>query len=125
MVPTQSVTFSVVEQSAAIFRAAPQDENGSACSASAMAWTLSDTEGNVINGRQDVSLIGSGSAALFTIPLGALDTKRQASEPYIQGVLYQRVIKIQGWYNSPTTGGPLPLVNQYTFNIIPVPVEGP
>ena len=125
MQPTQSVTFSVVEASSAIFRDAPQDENGSACSASAVAWTLSDEAGNVINGRQSVSLIGSGSASAFVIFVSGLDTTRQPTEPYIPGVLYLRVLKIAGWYNSPTTGLPAPLVNTYTFNIVPVPVEGP
>jgi hypothetical protein len=122
-VPSQPITFWAVEQSTAIFRAAFSDENGSACSASAAVWTLSDESGNVINSRTNVPIAGSGSAV--TVVLGALDTKRQTTEPYIAGANYLRVLRIAATYNSPTTGQPAPLVTQYVFGILPVPVEGP
>ena len=62
-VPSQPITFWVVEQSTAILRPpAFTDENGSACSASAAVWTLSDEQGNVINSRLNVPIAGSGSA---------------------------------------------------------------
>lgn len=122
-VPSQPVTFWVVEQSTAIFTAAFSDENGSACSASAAVWTLSDESGNVVNSRLNVPIVGSGSAV--TIVLGAVDTKRQSVEPYIQGVSYLRVLRVAASYGSPTTGGPAPLVSTYVFGILPVPVEGP
>lgn len=125
MVPVQQVAFNLVEQSGAIFRAAVTDENGSACSASAMAWSLTDEAGNVINGRQNVSLLGSGSAVTFIVALGEADTARQASEVYIAGAVYLRVLHLFGWYNSPTTGGPLPITGAYTFALIGVPLESP
>ena len=77
----------------------------------------------MINSRLNVPIAGSGSAVVVAI--GGLDTERQTTEPYIQGVTYLRVLKVAATYNSPTTGLPSPLVVTYVFGILPVPVEGP
>ncbi len=120
MQPTQSVTFYVVEESTAILKAAFFDENGSAVSASALVWQLTDEDGNIINGRDDVPIPGTASAVVIVI--GNLDTKRSSDEAYVQGAIYLRVLRLAGAYDS-VNGSGLPLVQSYTFGIVPVPAD--
>jgi len=125
------VAATVAEESTAIFQAVFTDEQGSACSASAIAFTLSDNAGNIINGRSNVGLLGSGSALTVAIVLSGSDTKRQNTEPYYygpsitqSGQTYQRTLTVRAFYNSPYgNGNGLPLVIPYRFSISPIPVE--
>jgi hypothetical protein len=63
----QPLAFFALEESTAIFQATPLDENGSSVVGSGFAWTLSDDDGNVINGRQGVAIAGSGSSVVVIL----------------------------------------------------------
>ena len=118
----QPLAFFALEESTAIFSAALFDETGSAVVGSAFAWTLSDDNGNVINGRQNVPIAGSGSAVV--VILTGLDTKRQTLQPNSQQVDdLVRCLKITGSYNSAKYGNGVPIVGIYYFGITPLPVQ--
>jgi hypothetical protein len=85
------ITFSkpVKEGSSATYAVTLTDEDGNTVTPSAVTWTLGDTEGNIVNSRDDVS----GTPGNPTnITLVAADTK------YEDGPYRQLIVKFT--YNS-------------------------
>jgi len=87
-----------------------KDEDGEAETPTAITWTLTDSDGTVINSREDVSV---SPASTINIVLSGDDLQivsENVSSPT------RRVLTIEAVYNS-TLGNNLPLKEQIEFNI--------
>lgn len=88
------------------------DENGDSVTPSAMAWTLMDGEGNIINNRDAVA-IGVPSATEVILLEGAdLDASGDAAA--------RRFVYWNGTYTSVVHGAGKPLKDIVSFDIMPV-----
>ncbi len=121
LMPAQPMATFALEESSLIFSVAFFDENGSATVGSGSAWTLSDDQGTIINGRQNVPISGSGSS--IVIALSGLDLKREVLRADGTSDNLVRYLKVATVYTSPTTLVPEPIVSEYKFGITPIPVE--
>lgn len=83
-----------------------EDDNGVVCDS--LNWTLSDMDGNVLNGRSAVSI--TPSATTESIVLSGTDLTM------ISGQTHMRMITLQ-WTYSSTYGTNLPQNDQATFII--------
>jgi len=82
------------------------DADGTAVTPSALTWSLTDDAGKVINSRSSVVI---SPAATVTIVLGADDLDNDQGS--------NRIITIEGTYNSSTYGNNLPIKEQASFTI--------
>ena len=106
--PPRILTY-VKQGASAVFRVEIADENGNLITPATMEWTLSDDQGNVINGRQDV---GIGPAAIVDVVLEGADT-----EPVVPFDNLRRVLTVHATYDS-TLGSGLEVVGDYVFEIV-------
>lgn len=99
----------VNERSAKIIVVPFTDETGAAVTPSSITWTLSDTLGTIINGREDVSITPASSV---TIVLSGDDTA--LGDAYFGS---QRKLTVKAVYDS-DAGSDLELNHEETFSII-------
>ena len=88
------------------------DENGDAVVPTAMAWSLIDKDGNIINSRDAVSIASPASSE--TILLEGDDLKCSGNAPA------KRYVYWNGTYTSTTHGAGKPLVDITSFDIEPI-----
>jgi len=88
------------------------DENGDSVVPSAMAWTLMDPDGNIING-QDANVIGVPAANEVLLLEGA-DLMAGGNSPVI------RYVYFAGTYTSIVHGAGKSLKDIVSFHIVPV-----
>ena len=86
----------VGEKSTPTVRVSFTDENGNAVIPSAITWSLSDQNGNIINSREDVSF--SSPASTINLTLTASDTTLQSTETVYAN--YPRFISFRAVYDS-------------------------
>ena len=110
----------VIEESTALFSMTFTDEEDVTIQASditSLNWTLSDTEGNIINERSAVAIVS---------PTNPQEILLQGYDLIISGSENeQRVLTIEGTYNS-TNGSNLPIKDQVRFwidNLVAVSSE--
>lgn len=104
-----------VEGSSCAITAAFTDEAGDPVAPLTLAWTLTDTEGNVINSRQDVAITTPESSE--TIVLSGNDLEfTEAEKDAVEEDFVLRVLTIEGTYNSDLGTG-LPIRDQVTFAV--------
>jgi hypothetical protein len=95
--------------------AAFTDEAGDAVAPATLTWTLTDTEGAVINNRSDVAVNTPESSE--TIVLSGNDLGITAAEKAATDETFVlRVLTIEGTYNS-SLGSGLPIRDQVTFAV--------
>lgn len=104
----------VVEGSACGIVASFTDEEGAALVPLTLTWTLSDTEGNVINSRADVVVTPASSV---TITLSGNDLEMTETEKVAtEEDFVLRVLTVEGTFNSDLGSG-LPIRDQVTFAV--------
>ena len=103
------------EQSSYAVTATITDESGQPATPTALAWTLTDMHGAVVNGRQEVAV--SPLASTVTILLSGDDLA--VPDP----ANARRTLTLEGTYNS-SLGSNLPLVSAVQFDIEDVPGAG-
>jgi hypothetical protein len=89
------------------------DENGDAVVPTAMAWTLMDGKGNIINSRDAVSI--STPASTEVLLLEGDDLKCSGENSPVRRWIYWN-----GTYTSTTHGAGKPLVDISSFDILPI-----
>jgi hypothetical protein len=87
------------------------DENGDAIAPASATWTLTDGDGSVINGKEDVAL--SGLAAEMSVVLSGDDL---ALADGFSGNSERRIFTLKATYNSDLGAG-LPLLDQLEFPV--------
>lgn len=107
--PTTITATKGVEKSTLIATAAFTDEDGTAVVPETMAWTLTRSDGTVINSREDVAI--SSLATSVNIVLSGDDLQVFAGDNY------QRVLTLKGTYNS-DLGSNLPLNDELYFGVV-------
>lgn len=98
------------EKSTFIIVVSFKDEDGDAETPTSVTWTLTDSDGNIINSRQDVSI---AAASTINVVLSGDDLQivnENVSSPV------SRILTIKAVYNS-TLGNDLPLKEQIEFSI--------
>ena len=104
-----TLTTSAVERSTFVITAAFTDHAGAAVVPTAMAWTLTDGSGAVVNSRSAVAI--SPLASTVSIVLSGLDLALpSAGDP-------MRTLTLQGTYDS-SLGNGLPLKDEVRFAIV-------
>ena len=98
--------FQVNEKSTAVFTPSFTDENGAPTTPVTITWTLSDQNGQTINGRVNVSLTPGASILLDGPDLAILS-------PTDQGL---RILTIKATYNS-SLGSGLPINQEFGFQV--------
>ena len=100
-----SLTVTAVEESTYIITATFINEDGDALTPTSVVWTLSDIDGTVINGRENVSIT----------PDTAVDIVLTGRDLVVSGSR-SRVVTVQATYDS-TYGSALKLKSSATFDI--------
>ena len=88
------------------------DENGDSVTPSAMAWTLMDPEGNIINSRDAVSI---GAPASTEVILLEGDDLAASGNGVVRRLVYWN-----GTYTSVVHGAGKPLKDITSFDILPI-----
>ena len=103
-----SITLSVsaVERSTYVVTVTFYDENGDLVTPTEITWTLTDSDGRVINNRQNVAVAPLASVIHIVLYGDDLALSTGGSET--------RVLTVEGAYNS-TVGTGLPLKGQARF----------
>lgn len=97
------------ERSTYVITASFTDEDGDAVTPATMTWTLTDTSGNVINSRQDVSI--SSLSTSVDVVLSGADLQISGTTPTVS-----RDITFEGTYDSDLGTG-LPLTGSARFTV--------
>ena len=95
------------EESTFVIACAFKDETGTAVAPTTMTWTLTDTDGNIINSREDVSIASPSSSE--NIVLGGSDLAIIDGDRIL-------VLTLEGTYTS-TNGSGLALKDQVRFTV--------
>jgi len=103
-------TIPAIEQSTYVVTLTFKDEDGNSVSPNSIKWTLTDSAGNVINSRQDVSI---SPASSVSIVLRGDDLALQASESDVG----QRILTVEATYDS-DKGSNLPLKDELSFYVV-------
>jgi len=106
-----SLTTKVPEQSAIVMTAAFTDAAGDAVTPSSITWTLSQVDGTIVNGRENVAI--AAPAASNDVTLSGDDTA------VIAEFEHRRVWTVKAVYTS-TEGADLPLNDEAEFWIDPL-----
>ena len=103
------LTTNAIEKSTFVITASFTDEDGNAVTPNELTWTLSDSDGTVINSRQDVSLT----------PATSVDILLQGDDLVVSGNRddRRRIVLIEGTYNS-AAGSDLPIRDEVKFQIV-------
>lgn len=103
------LTDKAVERSTFVLTISFYDENGELVTPTSATWTLTDSAGDIINSREDVTI--SSLSSTVNVVLSGLDLalSDSVSDPV-------RKMLVKGAYNS-TLGTGLPLRDQITFEI--------
>lgn len=105
------LTTKAVERSTYVVTVAFSDEDGNAVTPDSITWTLSDTSGNVINSRSDVSI---------SVPAASNDIVLSGADLAIPRWRFLgRVLTIEAVYDS-DAGSNLPFKDEITFDILPL-----
>ncbi len=84
-----------------------KDETGTAVSPDTMTWTLTDTDGNIINGRDGVTIASPSASEVIVLSGSDL--------PVINGDRLL-ILTLEGTYTS-VNGAGLPLKEQVQFSV--------
>ena len=106
-----TLTTKALEKSTYIITAAFTDEDGAAVIPDSIAWTLTDSSGNVVNSRSSVAV--AVPAASINIVLSGADLAIQRA-----GIL-GRILTIEAVYDS-SLANDLPLKDEIHFEILPL-----
>lgn len=101
---------SAYEGSAYIMLVSLTDENGDAMVPVSAEWSLRDNDESIVNSRSSVALTPATS---MTIVLGAADLVYEKNSSTF------RTVTVEATYDG-AYGNDLPLVREYTFDIIPM-----
>jgi len=107
---TTALTTTAEEESTYVITAAFEDEDGDAVTPDSITWSLTDNDGSIINGREDVSI--AVPAASNDIVLSGDDLAIQSSE---SGTA-RRWLILEAVYDS-DIGANLPLKDDAVFVI--------
>jgi len=109
MANTITIDTKPAEEGTAVITASFTDHNDDAVSPNAgtLTWTLTDTNGTVINSRSDVAITSAASATIVLSGDDLAITRTTGAK---------RIITLEGLYNS-TVGNNLPIKVQGIFNI--------
>ncbi len=107
-----AAVITVLPRSTIIFTFSFADEDEEAVTPVSANWTLTDSEGNVINSRSAVAI--SPLATTADIVLSGDDTARISTDT-------QRILTVSGTYNSDLADDPLPFKQQATFYVDGLP----
>lgn len=99
-----AVTAYAKEEGTFVVNVAPEDEDDNPVIPVTARWTLTDSEGNVINNRLHVSLT----------PAYSMDIVLQGDDLAIPGSSKSRILTVEATYNS-SLGNDLPLNDDYHF----------
>lgn len=88
------------------------DDDGTNMSTTTLSWTLTDLEGNIINSREDVNV--AGPSYQETIELSGNDLAVDGND------IIQRIMTLEGTYESNTYGSDKPFKFQIKFPVEPV-----
>ena len=99
------LTTHAVEKSTFVITVAFQDEQGNAVTPNELTWTLTDMNGNIINGRDQVSITPASSV---DIVLSGDDLALEGDAPEL------RVLTVAGTYSS-DIGSDLPIKDSVRF----------
>ena len=105
-----NLTLRAAEKSTYIVNAAFVDEDNSPVTPKTMTWTLTDSDGSVINAREDVVI--SSLSTDVDIVLSGLDLALQSGES-LQAL---RILTLEGTYDS-DAGTDLPLRAACKFTV--------
>jgi len=105
---TTELTTHAKEKSTYIITASFTDEDDAAVAPKTLTWTLTDDQGDVINGREDVEVSSPSSSE--DIVLSGDDLALQSGETS-RGV---RILTVEGTYDS-DAGSDLPLNDEIRF----------
>lgn len=105
--PTTITATRAIEKSTFVVTAAFTDESGDAVTPNALTWTLTKSDGTIINSREDVSATPDTS---INIVLSGDDLQVFAGDNY------QRVLTLKGDYDS-DLGSSLPLNDELYFSV--------
>ena len=100
-----------VEKSTYVVVAAFTDENGDAVAPTTLTWTLTDSEGNIRNSRENVEVSSPSSSENIVLSGKDLALKNQGN--YKE----DRILKIHATYTS-SYGSGLPLRASCRFSIV-------
>lgn len=101
--------MAAIEKSTIVYTVSFTNEDGASVVPNTVVWTLSDSSGAIINGRQDVSVT---PAASVDIVLTGDDLEINSSD-------LSRNLTIEADYDS-AAGTGLALNSEYSFNITPL-----
>jgi hypothetical protein len=104
-----SLTLKATEESTYIITCDFTDEDGDATPPKTMKWTLSDSEGNVINNREDETVTGPEASQDVTLKGDDLQT--------VDNDDLLRVFTVKATYDSETYGNDLPLNGEISFTL--------
>ena len=90
------------------------DESGNAVAPDTMAWTLTDTDGSVMNSRENVSISSPSSSE--SILIEGDDLAVEGNDPV------KRIVTFQGTYTSVEFGAGKLLKDESVFTIIPITI---
>ena len=100
-----------VEKSTYVVTVAFADEDGNAVTPDSISWTLSDTDGNVVNSRSDVSI---------TVPAASNDIVLSGDDLAIpRPSMLRRRMTIEAVYDS-DAGSDLPFKGEIEFEVTPL-----
>jgi hypothetical protein len=101
-----TLTTKADEASTYVVRATYYDDNNSAVTPTSVTWTLTDGDGNVVNSRQDISIVAPST--YNDIVLGATDLRCHSTKDETRNLIVEYI------YTS-TTGAGLPGTAQVSF----------
>lgn len=108
----QTLTDVAPEEGTYVITAAFTDEEGSSVVPNSLTWTLTDHKGNVINGKEDVSVPTPTASETFVLEGDDL----AIAEDEEKQELVKRLFHIEGDYDS-SNGNGLPLKGACEFDI--------
>jgi hypothetical protein len=102
------LTQSANERSTYILTISFFDELGIAIIPTSIVWTLTDSDGNVMNSRSSVSI---------AVPAASVNIILSGDDLELTGADLRRIVYISAEYNS-ANGSGLPLREEFNFNIL-------
>ena len=106
-----SLELKATEEGTYVINIAPEDEDDAAVTPQTGTWTLTDLDGNTINGKENVTI--SSLSTSMDVVLSGDDLAMSANDLKTEG----RRFLFKGTYNS-TLGNNLPLNASCEFDIV-------